>query len=96
MKEKSETSSIFQHFHQMVATQFSTNIQVLKTDNAKDYFNTVLGKYLTEHGVVHISSCVETPQKNGIAERKNRHLLDVASLHVCSTGSSILMGEKQF
>ncbi|RVX04713.1 Retrovirus-related Pol polyprotein from transposon TNT 1-94 [Vitis vinifera] len=28
--------------------------------------------------IVHLSSCVDTPQQNGIAERKNRHLLEVA------------------
>ncbi|KAE8656802.1 ATP-dependent zinc metalloprotease FTSH 3 [Hibiscus syriacus] len=29
-----------------------------------------------EKGIVQISSCVDTPQQNGIAERKNRHLLE--------------------
>ncbi|CAN1754263.1 Retrovirus-related Pol polyprotein from transposon TNT 1-94, partial [Linum perenne] len=78
MKEKSETKSIFQQFYTMVETQFNTKIQVLKTDNAKDYFNSILSNFLIQKGVVHISSCVETPQQNGIAERKNRHLLEVA------------------
>lgn len=31
-----------------------------------------------EKGIVHQSSCVDTPQQNGIAERKNKHLLEVA------------------
>ncbi|CAN1188688.1 Retrovirus-related Pol polyprotein from transposon TNT 1-94 [Linum perenne] len=78
MKEKSETTTIFQNFHRMVSTQFQTTIQVLKTDNAHDYFNSALGSYLTTHGIIHASSCVDTPQQNGIAERKNRHLLEVA------------------
>ena len=78
MKEKSETVTIFQFFHTMVLTQFKSHIQVLKTDNAKDYFNSILGPYLANHGIVHISSCVDTPQQNGVAERKNRHLLEVA------------------
>ena len=59
-------------------TQFNAKIQKLKIDNAKDYFNTVLGQFLTKHAVVYLRLCVETPQQNGIAERKNRHLLDVA------------------
>ena len=78
MKEKSETATIFQSFHSMISTQFQSNIQVLKTDNAKDYFNSILGPYLSKHGIIHISSCVDTPQQNGVAERKNRHLLEVA------------------
>ena len=78
MKEKSETSAIFQSFHSMISTQFQSKIQILKTDNATDYFNSIIGPYLSKHGIIHISSCVDTPQQNGIAERKNRHLLEVA------------------
>lgn len=43
MKEKSETATIFQSFHTMILTQFKSHIQVLKTNNAKDYFNSILG-----------------------------------------------------
>ncbi|KAL5804087.1 hypothetical protein ACOSQ3_030887 [Xanthoceras sorbifolium] len=32
----------------------------------------------SEKGIYHQSTCVDTPQQNGIAERKNRHLLEVA------------------
>ena len=78
MKNKSETSQIFQPFHKMIQNQFQTNIQVFKTDNARDFFNSILGSYLQSHGIVHQSSCVDTPQQNGVAERKNRHLLEVA------------------
>ncbi|RVW59858.1 Retrovirus-related Pol polyprotein from transposon RE1 [Vitis vinifera] len=46
-----------------------------------------VGEFLAQEGIVHLSSCVDTPQQNGIAERKNRHLLEVArslmfSMHV--------------
>ena len=85
MKSKSEVSEIFKKFHSMIQTQFHTNIQILKTDNAKDYFNYVLASYLTQKGVIHLSSCVDTPQQNGIAERKNRHLLEVAHSPMFST-----------
>ena len=36
-------------------------------------------------GIVHLSSCVDTPQQNGIAKRKNRHLLKVARSLMFST-----------
>ncbi|RVW89546.1 Retrovirus-related Pol polyprotein from transposon TNT 1-94 [Vitis vinifera] len=62
----------------MVQNQFNSKIQVLKLDNAKEYFTSSLSTYLQNHGIIHISSCVDTPQQNGVAERKNRHLLEVA------------------
>ncbi|RVW33868.1 Retrovirus-related Pol polyprotein from transposon TNT 1-94 [Vitis vinifera] len=37
-----------------------------------------VGEFLAQEGIVHLSSCVDTPQQNRIAERKNRHLLEVA------------------
>ena len=78
MKEKSNSEKIFKNFHAMVKTQFQGKIQVLHTDNGKEYFNSILGPYLLNHGIVHQSSCINTPQQNGIAERKNRHILEVA------------------
>ena len=62
----------------MVLTQFQTKIQVFRSDNGKEYFNKALGKFFLEKGIVHQSSCNDTPQQNGIAERKNKHLLEVA------------------
>ncbi|RVX14379.1 Retrovirus-related Pol polyprotein from transposon RE2 [Vitis vinifera] len=38
-----------------------------------------VGEFLAQEGIVHLSSCVDTPQQNGIAERKNRHLLEPTS-----------------
>ncbi|RVW96855.1 Retrovirus-related Pol polyprotein from transposon TNT 1-94 [Vitis vinifera] len=78
MKEKSEVGHIFQTFNLMVQNQFNSKIQVLKSNNAKEYFTSSLSTYLQNHGIIHISSCVDTPQQNGVAERKNRHLLEVA------------------
>jgi len=33
MKSKSEVSSLFQQFHKMIATQYQSNIQVIRTNN---------------------------------------------------------------
>ena len=36
-----------------------------------------MGQFFLEKGIVDQSSCVDTPQQNGLAERKNKHLLEV-------------------
>lgn len=61
----------------MIKTQFHTQIQFLRSDNGTEYVNSALGSYLRENGIIHQSSCRDTPQQNGVAERKNRHLLEV-------------------
>ena len=77
MKSKSEVSSLFQQFHKMIATQYQTNIQVIRTDNRGEFINHSLKDYLNTHGIIHQTTCPYTPQQNGVAERKNRHLLEV-------------------
>ena len=94
MKEKSEAGQIFKNFNTMIQTQFQTKIKVLKTDNAKEYFTSILGDYLLSQGIVHQSSCIDTLQQNGVAERKNRHLLEVArSLMFTTHVPKIFRGE---
>ncbi|KAE8726748.1 hypothetical protein F3Y22_tig00006365pilonHSYRG00038 [Hibiscus syriacus] len=47
-----------------------------------------------EKGIVHLTSCVNTPQQNGVAERKNRHLLEVTrSLLFAANAPKYLWGE---
>ena len=78
IRDKTEVRTTFINFHSMIQTQFHTKIQILRTDNSTEYFNQTLGSYLRDQGIVHQSSCVESPQQNGIAERKNRHILEVS------------------
>ena len=34
--------------------------------------------YLSNEGILHQSTCVDTSQQNGMTKRKNRHLLEAA------------------
>ena len=77
LKQKSDVSTIVPRFLSMVHTQFGKQIKRFKTDNAKDYFNQSISSLFLQQGIIHESSCVYSPQQNGLAERKNRHLLEV-------------------
>ena len=61
----------------MIKIQFGTEIKRIRTDNAKDFFNQTLFCVLQKQGIIHESSYMYTPQQNGVAERKNGHLLVV-------------------
>ena len=90
MKSKGEVNLLFQRFHKMVKTQYNAQIQVLRSDNGGEYNSFELKHFLEEQGIVHQTTCPDTPQQNGVAERKNRHLLEVvrASLFEANMPSS--------
>ena len=74
MKNCAELYSIFQKFYAEILTQFNISIRVLRSDNAREYFSAPFISFMSQHGIIHQSSCAHTPQQNGVAERKNRHL----------------------
>ena len=78
LKAKNEVFSCFKSFHQMVRTQFDANVKVLRSDNGTEYIDGTFRAYLNDYGILFQTSCVGTPQQNGVAERKNRHLAEVA------------------
>nr|KYP39692.1 Retrovirus-related Pol polyprotein from transposon TNT 1-94 [Cajanus cajan] len=77
LKHKNDVFPVFQKFHNMVQTQFNTSIQIFQTDNGLEYKNGPFSEFLTSKGIKHQTSCTYTPQQNGLAERKNRQLLEV-------------------
>ncbi|KAJ7979031.1 Retrovirus-related Pol polyprotein from transposon TNT 1-94 [Quillaja saponaria] len=78
MKNRSELLSIFQLFCAEIKTQFGVSIRILRSDNAREYFSTSFQHFMTSQGMLHQSSCSHTPQQNGVAERKNRYLIETA------------------
>lgn len=45
---------------------------------AKNFLTNTESHFFLETGIVHQSSCINTPQQNGVAMRKNKHLFEVA------------------
>ncbi|RVW22780.1 Retrovirus-related Pol polyprotein from transposon RE1 [Vitis vinifera] len=41
-----------------------------------DYSRSPFTSFMSHHGILHQSSCAHTPQQNGVAECKNRHLVE--------------------
>lgn len=49
----------------------------MRTDNAKELSKGETLKFYQEKGIEIQTTCVATPQQNGVVERKHRHLLEV-------------------
>ncbi|XP_052733587.1 uncharacterized protein LOC108339168 isoform X3 [Vigna angularis] len=78
MKDRSELLPIFTSFLNEIKNQFGQVIKILRSNNAREYFSSNFSAILSSHGILHQSTCPDTPQQNGIVERKNRHLVETA------------------
>ncbi|KAK1627194.1 hypothetical protein QYE76_001509 [Lolium multiflorum] len=58
--------------------KFDTKILAIRSDNGTEFKNYTLDDFLGEEGIQHQYSTPYTPQQNGVAERKNRTLIEAA------------------
>ena len=77
LRHKSEVFHMFKLFLALVDTQFSAAVKILRSDSGGEYMSHAFQSFLQSKGIISQRSCPYTPQQNGVAERKNRHLLDV-------------------
>ncbi|RVX09853.1 Retrovirus-related Pol polyprotein from transposon RE1 [Vitis vinifera] len=89
MKTKDEVNLLFKKFHKMIETQYNAKVRVLRSDNGGEYQSSDLQKYLEGHDIIHQTTCSNTPQQNGVAERKNRHLLEVVRVSLIAAKTPI-------
>src|SRR3954465_1381603 len=78
MKNKSEVLHHFHNFISYVNTQFSTTIKQFQNDGGGKYDNKNFAQFCSSLGIHHRLSCPHTPVQNGLAERKHRHIADIA------------------
>ena len=69
---------IFKQFSSRAATNFGVKIKQIRTDNGTEFKNSGLDGYLDELGITHELCAPYTPQQNGVVERKNRTLTEMA------------------
>ena len=78
LKLKSETQQTFIDFANEQQRQHEVTIKVIRSDNGSEFKNYTLNDWLSDEGIKHQYSAAYTPQQNGVAERKNRTLMDMA------------------
>ncbi|XP_010501916.1 PREDICTED: uncharacterized protein LOC104779247 [Camelina sativa] len=68
----------FLSFQNYVTNHYNAKIKILRSDNGGEYTSHAIKQHLINHDIIHKTSCPYTPQQNGVAERKNRHPMEVA------------------
>ena len=73
---KSDVFSTFVQFHSIVENKLGTKVISIRSDSGGEFLSSKFSQFLTAHGITHQLSCPHTPEQNGCAERKHRHLVE--------------------
>jgi transposase InsO family protein len=76
--DKSDVFATFKSFVKGIHNEFETTIKRVRSDNGSEFKNTRINELCDEFGIRHQFSAKYTSQSNGIVERKNRTLIDMA------------------
>jgi hypothetical protein len=74
MKDKYETRQHVIDFIKMIEIQHKSHVKIVRSDNGVEF---LMPQFYSSKGIIHQTSCVETPEQNGRVERKHQHLLNV-------------------
>jgi transposase InsO family protein len=75
--EKSEALSHFKCFKKMVENETCLSIKCLRTDRGGEFTSLEFNKFCEQHGIKRQLTTAYTPQQNGVAERKNRTVMNM-------------------
>jgi len=75
---KSKAFKAFKKFAKMIQNEKDLKIKVLRSDHGSEFQNELFEKFCEENGIMHNFSAPRTPQQNGVVERKNRFLEELA------------------
>ena len=78
MKNRSELFSNFRAFCAEIHTRVS--VQNLRSDKSKEYLSEQFQSFMLQNDILHQTSYVDTLSQNGVAERKNKHLVTTQAL----------------
>jgi transposase InsO family protein len=72
-----EALNVFKRFVAEVETKLERRVKILRTDRGREYLSDLFKGYCEEKGIKRHLTVPHTPQQNGVAERRNRTLLDM-------------------
>jgi transposase InsO family protein len=62
----------------MTQNEFDAKLKKIRSDNSTEFKNTQVEDFLNEEGIKHGFLAPYTPQQNGVTERKNHALIEMA------------------
>ncbi|GJY96986.1 putative ribonuclease H-like domain-containing protein [Tanacetum coccineum] len=78
LEHKDETYPILKDFINLVENQLNKKVKAIRCDNGTEFKNAHIIELCGSKGIKRDYSNARTPQQNGVAERKNRTLIEAA------------------
>ncbi|GJZ75968.1 putative ribonuclease H-like domain-containing protein [Tanacetum coccineum] len=78
LRTKDETSAILKDFIRQIENQLNQKVKTIRCDNGTEFKNRDIIEFCGLKGIKREYSNARTPQQNGVAERKNRTLIEAA------------------
>ncbi|GKE16426.1 putative ribonuclease H-like domain-containing protein [Tanacetum coccineum] len=78
LAKKDETSGILRNFITGIENQLNHRVKIIRSDNGTKFKNQDLNQFCNSKGIKREYSNARTPHQNGVAERKNRTLIEAA------------------
>lgn len=79
LERKCEVFQKIKEYTEEMKNKFNKTIKVLRSDNGGEYISKTMDEYFKMNGIKHEFTAPYSPQQNGVAERKNRHLTEMAN-----------------
>ncbi|KAJ9541256.1 hypothetical protein OSB04_027762 [Centaurea solstitialis] len=89
LRTKDETSGLIKPFVIRIENQAGLRVKVNRSDNGTEFKNADLNSFCEEKGIERQYSAPRTPQQNGVAERRNRTLIEAARTMLADSKLSI-------
>lgn len=77
LTEKSEAFETFKEFKNLVEKEAKTAIRGLRTDRGGEFTSEKFNQFCRDHGIKRQLTAAYSPQQNGIAERRNRTIMNM-------------------
>jgi hypothetical protein len=78
LKEKNEAFEKFKIFKALNETQTGKRLKAIRSDRGGDFMSRDFKEFYDEHGIKREYTIPRTPQQNGVVERKNRTVQEMA------------------
>lgn len=85
LKHKSDAFKAFQDYKAQAEAQCEKKIRILRTDGGGEFVNNEFNNFCTNEGILRQVTTRYTPQLNGVAERKNRTIVEAARSLLAAT-----------